>query len=266
MTYSARNAYIVRDNSSDGAQTYLGLRTTRLQEFQSMVQFESQWDNILHGSMRIRMKVLTEADDSVARGAVFGWFTYASDTQESDIEILTRDPRNMVDLTNQPASSSTPGAKSSSSLPNGKNWTEWTDYRLDWFPGVSVWYFDEHMIFRSTNSVPTDPSQMMVNLWSNGGSFSGTVRVGREVHVAIQWMEMVFNVSASNGAVDQSKPQTNTLCTVDSVATKGVPEEITISDPTQGSGPSSDAIRLTASIAVPVISIIVLHLGLAVAG
>ncbi|KIW12670.1 hypothetical protein PV08_09948 [Exophiala spinifera] len=225
MIYSASNVYITKDPGSGGSETYLTLRTTRLQDFQSVVQLVSVPD-LLHASMRTRMKILPDGKDgkNVARGAVVGFFTYESDTQESDIEILTRDPLDTVQLTNQPASSTTPGASFDSTIPHGKHWTDWTEYRIDWFPGRTLWYLDGKMVFNTTDSVPTDPSNLMFNLWSNGQSFSGTMRVGREVYVAVQWIEMAYNLNGQGQSSNQTDGKTQ--CSVDSVHTKGVPEVI----------------------------------------
>ncbi|KAL6242533.1 hypothetical protein RBB50_010673 [Rhinocladiella similis] len=225
MIYSARNAYISKDSGSGGSQTYLTLRTTRLQDFQSVVQLVNN-PNILHASMRTRMKILPDGKDghNVARGAVVGFFTYEADTQESDIEVLTKDPLDKVQLSTQPASKTTPGAGANVKIPNGKKWTDWVDYRLDWFAGKNIWYLDGQNMFNTTDSVPTEPSHLMFNLWSNGQSFSGKMRVGREVYVAVQWIEIAYNL---NGQA-QSSNQTNglTQCSVDSVDSKGVPKVI----------------------------------------
>lgn len=232
MIYSAQNAYISQDPDSHGSLSYLTLRTTRLEEFQSVVQLVSRPENLLHGSMRIRMKILPDAKDGglVARGAVAGFFTYEADTQESDIEILTKDPLNIVKLSTQPASPSTPRADARVTIPNGKDWTEWVEYRLDWFDGRNTWYLDDQMMLNTTDSVPTEASQLMLNLWSNGQSFSGPMRVGREVYIAVQWIEMAYNVSSPSQSSNQTDGQMR--CSVDSVTTKGTPEVVQSSSAT----------------------------------
>ena len=226
MVYSAQNVYISRDPDSNSSETYLTLRTTRLQDFQSVVQLVSQLSDLLHGSMRIRMKILPDGKDgdNVARGAVVGFFTYASDTQESDIEVLTKDPDNIVQLTTQPASPDTPGEGADVKIPNGKQWTDWVEYRLDWFAGRNIWYLDDQMMLSTDKSVPTEPSPLMLNLWSNGQSFSGRMSLDREVYVAVQWIEMVYNVSSQSQSVTQADGLVQ--CSVDVVQTKGIPEVI----------------------------------------
>ncbi|KEF58761.1 uncharacterized protein A1O9_03604 [Exophiala aquamarina CBS 119918] len=252
MIYSAQNVYISQDPSSDGSQTYLTLRTTRLQDFQSVVQLVSRPDNLLHASMRTRMKIISDGKDgdNVAGGAVVGFFTYESDTQESDIEVLTKHPSDIVELSTQPASSTTPGADASVTIPNGKDWTEWVEYRMDWFAGRNIWYLDEEMMLNSTDSVPTEPSQLMLNLWSNGQSFSGRMRPGREVYVAVQWIEIAYNVSNQGQSLNQTDGLTQ--CLVDSVETKGIPEVIQNSSVTQSA--VSTALKMFGTIVLVLIA------------
>ena len=56
---------------------------------------------------------------SVDRGAVVGLFIYATDANESDIEILTRDPLNRIRYVNQLSDST------DAYLAPGEAWTEW---------------------------------------------------------------------------------------------------------------------------------------------
>lgn len=186
-----------------------------------MAEMRTTFD-LLHASMRIRMKVLTDEEDEVAPGAVIGFFTYASDTQESDIEILTNNPTTRVKVTNQPASSTIPGAELNATYPNSTRWTEWVDYRLDWFDGSTVWYVGSDMVYSTSNSVPTVASPLVFNVWSNGGTFSGKMKVGTEVRVAVEWIEVAFNGSAS-GAGSQASDEQLVSCGVDSGSSKGTP-------------------------------------------
>lgn len=86
------------------------------------------------------------------------------------------------------------------------------------------------MMLNTTDSVPTEASQLMLNLWSNGQSFSGPMRVGREVYIAVQWIEMAYNVSSPSQSSNQTDGQMR--CSVDSVTTKGTPEVVQSSSAT----------------------------------
>ena len=50
---------------------------------------------------------------------------------------------------------------------------------------------------RATNtySVPRRPSYLVLNMWSDGGEWSGDMDVGGSAELQIQWIEMVFNTS-----------------------------------------------------------------------
>jgi hypothetical protein len=94
MVNSPANLYILQDEAGYGdnqdAESYLTLRTTRLEDFQSAAEVENLQKNLMHVSMRMYGRVRG------AKGAVAGFFTFADDTNESDIEILTRDDTNMI--------------------------------------------------------------------------------------------------------------------------------------------------------------------------
>ncbi|KAI1612149.1 concanavalin A-like lectin/glucanase domain-containing protein [Exophiala viscosa] len=219
MIYSAQNAYISAAESADGSDTYLTVRTSRNKDFQSVAQMRSV-ESVLHASMRICMKVLEDSNDTVAAGAVVGFFTYKSDTQETDIEILTKRSHHQFQVTNQP-STTEPAGTSNVSLATGKNWTDWAEYRVDWLQGQTIWYIDDVLGYQTTNSVPTEASALMLNLWSNGGSFSGNMSVGAQVRIAVQYIEMVYNTTD-----DATSGGTATRCNVDGVETKGEPQVV----------------------------------------
>ena len=177
----------------------------------------------MHSSVRARLRVIpnspplssSSADDDdpdvnathpVSPGAVIGFFTYESNTQESDIEILTSDPVDRIRYSNQPdydakTGNTVPGASTdyliqdSSDDGNSKVWTDWLIHRLDWFPGVSQWWIDDQLVLNKTINVPKRPSGVILNVWSDGGEWSGNMSVGEEVRVGVEWIEMVFNVS-----------------------------------------------------------------------
>jgi hypothetical protein len=267
---SPQNVFISR-NSSNGGSTYLTLCATRLPDFMSISEIDSQQKNLYHSSIRAKMRVIPNglSDDtapSAARnaiddhgstpnhpadpGAVAGLFTYLSSTEESDIEILTRDPTDRIRYSNQPdfnykTGNTIPGASSDVAVPNKFDWTEWLEHRIDWHEGMSRWYINDNLMLSSEKNVPTDPSGLILNLWGDGGEWSGNMSVGGQVQLAIEWVEMVFNVSGpvpgSGGGSKANYQGKRTLmpwlarkvsktchvgCTVDGVARVGFPEEV----------------------------------------
>ncbi|KAJ9652808.1 hypothetical protein H2198_007938 [Neophaeococcomyces mojaviensis] len=216
---SAQNVFISTENGEDGNDfTYLTFRASRPSEsFVSTAEIDSSQDNVLHSSIRTRARIIplyldgsaanvvapiegVNASHPVAPGACFGFFTYRSDTQESDIEILTYDPVTDVRYSNQPdfnarTDEPVPGASTQSTMPDGKVWTDWHDHRIDWYNGISRWYVDGDLVLEKSLDAPTEPSALLINLWSDGGFWTGNMSVGSQVTAGLQWIEMAFNVS-----------------------------------------------------------------------
>lgn len=227
---SAQNVFIrtIPDNSS---MTELVLRTHRNNGFSSTGEVESTQKNVFHASIRLHARV------QGASGAVAGMFTYLNDSQESDIEILTRDPTNLIRYTNQPDEKDGLTVKQSEvdpTLPDGTDWTDWNTHRLDWTPDVSAWYVNDVFVASNTYGIPSLPSYLTLNMWSNGASWSGNMTIGEAAYLEIQWIEMVFNTSgpATGYDVGNSKAKRRrsggcgTVCAVDGVRQVGFPEVV----------------------------------------
>jgi beta-glucanase (GH16 family) len=126
--------------------------------------------------------------------------------QEADIEILTGGPQNKVQLTNQPsvdaAGDSIPQSTLNATLSTG-TWEEWMEYRFDWTPSTSRWYVDGSVLGDISFQTPKDPSSIILNMWSDGGVWSGVMPVGGEAYLQIQWMQLLFNQSTQTQKRDQ---------------------------------------------------------------
>ncbi|KAF4332020.1 glycoside hydrolase family 16 [Fusarium beomiforme] len=138
-----------------------------------------------------------------APGAVAGFFTYFNDTQESDIEVLTKDKDDRVQFSNQPTENTTtwktiPGTTLNKT--RSGSFRDWTVYRLDWLPDqdLTAWYINGQLMETSRINVPTTPSRVYINMWSNGGSFSGLMDYNKNATLEIQWIEMAFNASITD--------------------------------------------------------------------
>ena len=131
-------------------------------------------------------------------GAVAGIFVYHSRWSESDIEILTKDRPTTIHYANQPdwdpiTDEEIPGSHDIVTIP--KPWTSWSTHRLDWFPHISRWYLDGRVQNEKKYGVPTEPSLLAINLWSNGGVWSGDIPLGSAIYMGIEWIEVVYNKS-----------------------------------------------------------------------
>jgi hypothetical protein len=235
MVNSPANIYIQQNDDSNDPFTYLSLRTSRLDEFQSASEMENLQKNMMHASMRMSGRVIG------SRGAVAGFFTFFDDTNESDIEILTDDATDVIRYTNQPAVDKEGNEVSTASLERDKlpSWDQWQTHRIDWLDKNSYWYLNSQQVAANTYSVPREPSGLVINMWSDGGDWSGNMSVGDSAEFQIQWIEMAFNTSGpvEGPAGGSNKRDLETLgkreegckvvCKIDDVETMGTPEAVT---------------------------------------
>ncbi|GAB1315324.1 hypothetical protein MFIFM68171_05534 [Madurella fahalii] len=239
MVNSPNNIYIERDTDRAWSPffnpwlppppaptgTHLTMRTVRHATFQSSAEFESVSQG--YQFLSVRMQARTKG----ASGAVTAMFTYRppptphniSGVQEADLEIRTRDPPVYVQYTNQPAWNSTsdiPDATRNVTLPAGKRWSEWADYRMDWTPGSSTWYVNGHLVSEIKFQAPRDPALVIFNAWSDGGSWSGHMPIGGEAYLQIRWIEMVYN-NTDPGAGKSGGCKN--VCSIDETTRLGTP-------------------------------------------
>ena len=84
-----------------------------------------------------------------------------------------------------------------------KGWATWHIYRLDWSLGSSpssAWYVDRILLGQSHVNVPVVPSLLKLAMFSNGGTWSGTMAAGNEATFQVGWIQMFFNVSRPGAA------------------------------------------------------------------
>ena len=105
----------------------------------------------------------------------------------------------MVQYTNQPntdaAGNNVPQSTINSTNPGGVDWTQWNTYRVDWMPKLTAWYVNGESVANISFQTPRDPSSLIVNMWSDGGKWTGNMSIYDEAYLQIQWMELVYNTS-----------------------------------------------------------------------
>ncbi|KAH7385796.1 concanavalin A-like lectin/glucanase domain-containing protein [Pyrenochaeta sp. MPI-SDFR-AT-0127] len=235
MNNSLANVYLAQEDNV----SFLTLRTSREGDYQTAGEVENLQKNLMHVSMRMYGRV------KGSKGAVAGFFTFYDDTNESDIEILTDDPTDQIRYTNQPAVDKQGNEIQAASVgpTNLPRWDEWQEHRIDWLPKNSYWYLNDKQVAANTYSVPRKSSFLVLNMWSDGGSWSGNMSVGDSAEFQIQWIEMTFNTSGPyNGGKKQEKRETEsswfnrkraakgceTVCKIDDVAQVGTPEVVSV--------------------------------------
>ncbi|KAF2018924.1 glycoside hydrolase family 16 protein [Aaosphaeria arxii CBS 175.79] len=245
MVNSPANIFISQsdddDSNNNGGNpfTWLTLRTSRLDDFQSAGEIENNQQNVKHCSMRMYARV------TGSKGAVAGFFTFFDDDNESDIEILTNDPTDTVRYTNQPAVNKKSGdeiAAASKEVASLPPWDEWQTHRIDWLDKNSYWFLNGKQVAANTYSVPRKPSYVVMNMWSDGGSWSGNMSKGDSAELQIQWIEMTFNTSGpvggpgggthdkrGKGLMEKRKAKgCETVCKIDGVKETGHPEVVSV--------------------------------------
>jgi hypothetical protein len=246
MVNSPANVYLQQNNDSNDAFTYLTLRTTRGDGFQSAAEIENLQKNVMHASMRVSARVVGD------KGAVAGFFTFYDDDNETDIEILTDDPTDVIRYTNQPSVDQNGDEVAASSLKKTKlpAWDEWQTHRIDWLEKNSYWYLNSKQVAANTYSVPRRSSYLVMNMWSDGGTWSGNMTEGGSAEFQIQWIEMTFNTSGKvegdtspnpndKRAVEhldkRKEDKCKVVCKVDGVEELGTPEIVSSSVATRAS-------------------------------
>jgi hypothetical protein len=224
LTNSPANIYLGKEKDA----SYLALRTSREDDFQSAAEVENQQKNIMHVSMRMSGRVIG------AKGAVAGFFTFIDDDNESDIEILTRDPVDTIRYTNQPSvgKDGNEVAAASKLANNLPSWENWQTHRIDWLPKNSFWYLNGKQVAANTYSVPRKQSYLVLNMWSDGGSWSGNMTVDDSAEFHIQWIEMTFNTSGPYVGTKKNQKRKakgcETVCKIDGVKQVGTPEVVSV--------------------------------------
>ncbi|KAL3421194.1 Beta-glucanase 4 [Phlyctema vagabunda] len=229
MIYSRNNVYI--EASSDGSSdynTYLTLRTTRTTDFQSSGEIDSTEIDYQYLSVRFLARIIGD------EGACAGFFTWrcpelcrspsSPDVEEADVEMLTRDSIDTFHFTNQPSESINgqfvPESTRNQTFPDGMDRTQWNEYRYDWLPGLSTWYINGINVAEIAFQAPRNPAALIINMWGNGGSWTGNMSVGDAAYLQLQWIQVVYNTSESLNNADGCQ----TVCNVDTnVTAPGVP-------------------------------------------
>jgi hypothetical protein len=196
MTNSPNNVYIEANSDKNSKpQTWLTLRTQRLEKFQTAAEIESKATNQF---LSVRMLARTIG----AKGAITALFTYKhsdklAEVQESDLEVRTSDADNIVHYTNQPAytddGETNALATTNVTLPDDLKWTDWAIHRLDWTPERNTWYVNGKQVAQIAFQTPRDSSKVILNAWSDGGQWAGNMSVTDAAYLQIQWFEIVYN-------------------------------------------------------------------------
>ncbi|KAL7276433.1 hypothetical protein RUND412_000572 [Rhizina undulata] len=131
--------------------------------------------------------------------------TSPDNSTETDIEILTKDNETTIHYTQHPAYI----AQTDTLIPDAtyqvqldSPWTEFQEQRFDWMPGLTAFYETNKLKQDMRTNVPNHDGKIMMNLWSNNGSWSGKPST-TDVIMTVQYVIMYFNTTASDAGEDQ---------------------------------------------------------------
>ncbi|KAK1226591.1 hypothetical protein PQX77_010431 [Marasmius sp. AFHP31] len=182
IQYTAANVFQHNDALGLKASAYTGGNARCAQIF-------TKRSDIKYGTFRMRAQVPS------VPGAVFGFFTFISNTQEQDIEFLSADSDyyQRVYYTNQPGQ--TPGA-SLNTVIAGADFTTFGNHQIDWFPTRTVYSYDGSGLKSNrtiTTQVPTTPSEFILNVWTNGDPGWSKGPPTADAIATVQWVHLYFN-------------------------------------------------------------------------
>ncbi|TGJ86745.1 hypothetical protein E0Z10_g2035 [Xylaria hypoxylon] len=238
MVNSRNNIYIQHnDDQKPASNTYLVMRTIRHDDFQSAAEIESGSLNYQYLSMR--MLARTKGNP----GAITAMFTFRNNAtlakvQESDLEIRTSDPVQYIQYTNQPSwntDGNIPQATRNVSMPTKLGWSDWQYHRMDWTPGSTSWLVDGKLVSTIQFQAPKDPSQVIFNTWSDGGTWSGNMTVNSTAEMQVQWIELVYNTTDTTSAPVPKPQLCANICSIDQTSKTGTP--VLVQEPQNPSNP-----------------------------
>ncbi|KAK4202732.1 concanavalin A-like lectin/glucanase domain-containing protein [Triangularia verruculosa] len=228
MVNSPNNVYLEANpspNPSSPSKSWLSLRTQRLPKFQTTAEIESLSAKFKFVSIRMLARTIG------ARGAITAMFTYRhseelAKVQESDLEIRTSDPKNLIHCTNQPSLNSEGDiearASRNATMPDGLEWSDWAVHRLDWTPESTTWYVNDVEVADIAFQTPKDVSNIILNAWSDGGEWTENMTVGEAAYLQLQWFEILYNTTEVEKR-EGGEGGCNSVCSVDGSPEVGRP-------------------------------------------
>ncbi|CAD6499206.1 BgTH12-04858 [Blumeria graminis f. sp. triticale] len=216
MINSLNNVYI-ENNPSDPHLSWLTLRTARAPTFQAAAEIDTVPNNMLFLSVRYLARISGDP------GACAGFFTYLppgsdpTSVQEADIEILTGAPVDHAQFTNQPSFDNQgrelKEASMNTTIPKTNDYSQWNVWRMDWMPGQTSWYVNDVSVANISIQTPKDPAGLIMNMWSDGGLWTGNMSVGQSAYLNVQWIEIAYNTSGVSES-DRRKRDETSLSTI----------------------------------------------------
>lgn len=164
-----------------------------------VAEISSPRDDMLYGSFRAAIKF------SGMNGTCGAFFWYHNDTQEIDIEFLSKQ-HTVLDLTvhtPEPAEDDDSSDSGESSIrPNSTHYfsvinfpDEYHEYRFDWLPDRVDYYINGDHVKTFTGEVPNTPGHLMLGHWSNGNPDWSAGPPLQDAVMTVGYVKAYFNVT-----------------------------------------------------------------------
>ncbi|KAM5495283.1 hypothetical protein McanMca71_005553 [Microsporum canis] len=179
----------------------------------SVASIASRASDILHGSFRANMVM-----ENASGGSVAGFFWYhmdwkQDDKNEIDIEILTREFKQdsmLVHYTTHPALDDRgwliDNATEIIALKGHRPSESFQLHRFDWTKEELRFYQNSKVVHTNNIRVPTDEGSVYMNLWADGGMWSGSPST-TDVYLRVKYLSIYHNTSASEKGTDTAFTQ-----------------------------------------------------------
>ncbi|PGH14562.1 hypothetical protein AJ80_05882 [Polytolypa hystricis UAMH7299] len=171
----------------------------------SVASIASQSGDIIHGSFRIELKM-----EGATGGSVAGFFWYHDDQNEIDIEILAKEFKPdsvLVHYTTHPALDESgvlvKNATEVIPLRGDDPASSFQAHRFDWTGEELRFYQNSRLVHANALRVPQVPGYVYMNLWADGGPWSGTPST-TDVFMSVKTIAIYHNTSASEEGIDKA--------------------------------------------------------------
>ncbi|KAK5129307.1 hypothetical protein LTR08_003611 [Meristemomyces frigidus] len=165
-----------------------------------MAEIVTAQKDILYGSFRVGMKT------TAINGTCGAWFFYHNNSQEIDMEVLSKDRSTKmgwpVNLVNQSPQSVASGYNAR----NTSGFLDWyltidpkvlyTEFRMDWLPDRIDWYANGQLLATFRDNIPTAAGALHLIHWSNGDPFWSGGPPEEDAVLTVAYVNAYFNTTS----------------------------------------------------------------------
>ncbi|KAL6695284.1 glycoside hydrolase family 16 protein [Trichoderma pleuroticola] len=191
------------DNSNGGDGVGLVVGSTVVNEAIPVAELDSARNDLHYGSYRAGMKL------TAVNGTCAAFFWYFNDTQEIDMEFLSREfdpvkkiyPANLVIQSEASRKAGYDASKTGTFKVVNLTFDPtagFHEYRFDYLPNRVLFYADSQLLAEMNGtSVPSGPGHIILQHWSNGNPLWSAGPPEEDAILTVSYVKAYFNSSAS---------------------------------------------------------------------